>query len=316
MKILITGANGFIGRTLVLRLISESANEVIAATRSIGLSNIPGVQDYCVGDLSSVIDWSLPLQGVDTVVHCAARVHVVSDSKSGQLEAYLRINTEGTLNLARQAVLAGVKRFVFISSIKVNGEATQIGSPYHADDQPAPIDPYGISKLEAEKGLRKIEALTGMGVVIVRPPLVYGPGVKANFASMMGWLKSGFPLPFGMIHNARSIVALENLVDLLVTCVNHPAAPGQTFLVSDGEDVSTTELLQRTAQAMGKKAFLLPIPTFVLKVCAAILGKRDLERRLCGFLQVDIEKTRSLLGWNPPLKMEEGLKNAVEGMKH
>jgi nucleoside-diphosphate-sugar epimerase len=177
------------------------------------------------------------------------------------------------------------------------------------------LDPYGVSKLEAEQGLRLIEALTGMEVVIVRPPLVYAPGVKANFAAMMRWVARGIPLPLGAIHNARSLVALDNLVDLLVTCLNHPAAAGQVFLVSDGEDVSTTELLRRTANAMGKKAFLLPVPALVLEWGAAMLGKRDVAQRLCGTLQVDITKTRHLLGWNPPLPLDQGLKKAVEGMK-
>jgi UDP-glucose 4-epimerase len=172
-----------------------------------------------------------------------------------------------------------------------------------------------VSKLEAEQGLRLIEAQTGMEVVIVRPPLVYGPGVKANFASMMRWVDRGVPLPLGAIHNARSMVALSNLVDLLVTCFWHPAAAGQTFLVSDGEDVSTTELLRRTAQAMGKKAILLPVPPPVLTFGATLLGKLPVVQRLCGSLQVDIEKTRRLLDWNPPLNLDQGLKKAVEGMK-
>lgn len=221
----------------------------------------------------------------------------------------------GTLNLARQAAQVGVRRFVFVSSIKVNGEATQPGQAFTADDVPSPLDPYGVSKLEAEQGLREIEAQTGMEVVIVRPPLVYGPGVKANFAAMMRWVARGIPLPLGAIHNARSMVALDNLVDLLVACLKHPAAAEQTFLVSDGEDVSTTELLRRTAQAMGKKALLLPVPASVLELGATVLGKRDVAQRLCGSLQVDIEKTRRLLGWNPPLTLEQGLKKALEGMK-
>jgi nucleoside-diphosphate-sugar epimerase len=239
----------------------------------------------------------------------------MQDNATNGLKAYREVNVSGTLNLARQAAHAGVDRFVFVSSIKVNGEATQPGHPYTADDVPLPLDPYGVSKLEAEQGLRDIEEQTGMEVVIVRPPLVYGPGVKANFATMMCWLARGFPLPLGAIRNARSMVALDNLVDLLVTCLNHPAAAGQTFLVSDGEDVSTTELLRRTANAMGKKALLLPVPALVFKWGAVILGKYDVAQRLTGSLQVDITKTRRLLGWNPPLTLDQGLKKAVEGMK-
>jgi nucleoside-diphosphate-sugar epimerase len=274
-----------------------------------------GVRQFQVGDLLPATDWSAALQDVDKLVHCAARVHVMQDDSTDPLRAYRLVNVECTLNLARQAAASGVRRFVFVSSIKVNGEATQPRQPFSADDLPAPLDPYGVSKLEAEQGLREIEARTGMEVVIVRPPLVYGPGVKANFASMMRWVARGLPLPFGAIDNARSMVALGNLVDFLVTCLKHPEAAGQTFLVSDGEDVSTTELLRRTAKAMGKKALLLPIPSSVLVSGATLLGKRSVAQRLCGSLQVDIEKTRRLLGWNPPLTLDQGLKKAVEGMK-
>jgi UDP-glucose 4-epimerase len=249
------------------------------------------------------------------VVHTAARVHVVQEAAADPLEDFRRVNAQGTLNLARQAAAAGVRRFVFVSSIKVNGEATQLGSPFTADDLPAPLDAYGISKMEAEQGLRELAEQTGMEVVIIRPPLVYGPGVKANFAAMMRWLRRGVPLPLGAIHNVRSMVALGNLVDLLVTCLKHPASAGQTFLVSDGEDVSTTQLLRRTAHAMGKTAFLLPVPASLLKWAAAIMGKREVAQRLCGSLQVDIEKTRRLLGWNPPLTLDQGLKKAMKGMK-
>jgi nucleoside-diphosphate-sugar epimerase len=239
----------------------------------------------------------------------------MQDDAADPLDAYRLVNVEGTLNLALQAAAAGVRRFVFVSSIKVNGEATSPRRPFTADALPAPLDPYGVSKLEAEQGLRELEAKTSMEVVIVRPPLVYGQGVKANFASMLCWVARGIPLPLGAIHNARSMVTLDNLVDLLVTCLKHPAAAGHTFLVSDGEDVSTSELLRRTAHAMGRKAFLLPIPTFMLDWGAALLGKRAVAQRLCGSLQVDIEKTRHLLGWNPPLTLDQGLKKAVEGMK-
>ena len=316
MMILVTGATGFVGGALVGQLCADSAFDgVVAAVRQRVASWPEGVKQVLVGDLLSTTNWSAALQGVDALVHCAARVHVMQDDAIDPLEAYRLVNVEGTLNLARQAAAAGVRRFVFVSSIKVNGEATFSDQPFTADDVPTPLDPYGVSKLEAEQGLRKLEAQTGMDVVIVRPPLVYGPGVKANFASMMLWVERGVPLPLGAIHNARSMVALDNLVDLLVTCLKHPAAAGQTFLVSDGEDVSTTELLRRTAQAMGMKALLLPVPAFLLEMGAAMLGKRAVAQRLCGSLQVDIEKTRRLLGWNPPLTLDQGLKKAVEGMK-
>ena len=256
----------------------------------------------------------MALTGSHIVIHLAARVHVMNDTATNSLEAYRRVNVQGTLNLARQAAAIGVRRFLFLSSIKVNGEATQPSHPFAADEAPAPLDDYGISKMEAEQGLREIAVETGMEVVIIRPPLVYGPGVKANFASMMRWLRRGVPLPLGAIQNQRSLVALDNLVDLVVTCLTHPAAANQTFLVSDGEDVSTTELLRRMGKAMQCPAHLIPVPARLLKGAAALLGKQDVAQRLCNSLQVDIQKTRQLLGWNPPLTLDQGLKKAADGM--
>ncbi len=313
---MVTGATGFIGGALIRRLADDhDFNGVIAAIRQRSAAPLPeGVKLLQVGDLLPTTDWSAAVKSVDALVHCAARVHVMQDIATDPLDAYRLVNVEGTLNLARQAAIAGVRRFVFVSSIKVNGEVTPPGRPFTADDEPAPMDPYGVSKLEAEQGLRELEAKAGMEVVIVRPPLVYGPGVKANFAAMMRWLVRGVPLPLGAIHNARSMVALDNLVDLLVTCLKHPAAAGQTFLVSDGKDVSTSELLRSTAKAMRKKAVLVPVPAFVLETGAALLGRRSVAQRLCGSLQVDIEKTCRLLGWTPPLSLDQGLKKAVEGM--
>jgi UDP-glucose 4-epimerase len=244
-------------------------------------------------------------------MHCAARVHVMAESVADPLAEFRRVNVQGTLNLARQAAAAGVRRFVFVSSIKVNGEATQLGRPFMADDAPAPLDAYGVSKMEAEQGLLETARQTGMEVVIIRPPLVYGPGVKANFAAMMRWLRCGVPLPLGAIHNQRSLVALDNLVDLIVTCLTHPAAANQTFLVSDGEDVSTTELLRRMGQALGRPARLIPVPVSWLKLAATLVGKPDVAQRLCGSLQVDIEKTRRLLVWTPPISLDEGLRRAA-----
>ena len=319
MRLLVTGASGFVGGAFCCAAL-KCGFAVRAVYRhppmnELGLEKAPDYEPVLGADLSADGDWRSALAGVDAVVHTAARVHVMSETNADALTAYRNVNVLGTLNLARQAVQAGVRRFVFVSSIKVNGEATQPGQPFTAEDLPAPLTPYGLSKLEAEQGLRQIEAQTGMEVVIVRPPLVYGPGVKANFAAMMRWVARGMPLPLGAIHNARSMVALDNLVDLLMTCLKHPAAAGQTFLVSDGQDVSTTELLRRTALAMGKKAFLLPVPAWVLEWGATLLGKRDVAQRLCGSLQVDIDKTRRLLGWIPPLTLDQGLKKAVKGMK-
>ena len=237
----------------------------------------------------------------------------MGDTAANLVAAFRVVNVEGTLNLARQAAGAGVRRFVYISSIKVNGEATRRGHPFTAEDAPAPLDAYGISKMEAEQGLRNLATQTGMEVVIIRPPLVYGPRVKANFQSMMRWLARGVPLPLGAIHNRRSLVALDNLVNLIVICLAHSAAANQTFLVSDGEDLSTTQLLRRMGQALGKPARLIPIPSTFLKLSAVLLGKPAIAQRLCASLQVDISKTRQLLGWHPPFSVDEGLKKAAEG---
>ena len=310
--ILVSGATGFVGSALVARLARDGC-EVRACVRRDGVSMPNGVHCVQVGGLTADVDWSHALARVEVMVHAAARVHVMDDTAVDPLAEFRRINVQGTLNLARQAAAACVRRFIFISSIKVNGEATKLGSPFSMDDISAPLDPYGVSKMEAEQGLREIAAQTGMEVVIIRPPLVYGPGVKANFQAMMRWLDRGVPLPLGAIHNRRSLVAIDNLVDLIVTCIDHPAAANQTFLVSDGEDLSTTQLLQRMALALGKRARLIPVPPVLLKLGAALVGKPAIAQRLCGSLQVDISKTRQLLGWNPPVSVDEGLKRAAEG---
>ena len=312
-KIAITGVTGFVGRALVTGLASFDCYEIFALVRKKPVHVLSGVKCILSGDLLSDTNWKLGGAAVDILVHAAARVHVMNDIAADPLIEFRLVNVQGTLSLARQAAAAGVRRFVFISSIKVNGESTPAGQPFTADDTSAPQDAYGISKMEAEQGLRELSAQTGMEVVIIRPPLVYGPGVKANFAAMMRWLQHGVPLPLGAIHNQRSLVALDNLVDLIVTCITHPAAANQTFLVSDGEDVSTTELLRRMGQAMGKPARLLPVPASWLKLAATLVGKREVAQRLCGSLQVDIEKTRQLLGWSPPFSLDQGLKKAAEG---
>lgn len=313
MKVLVTGSNGFVGRAVLQRLNNMSGVEALGSVRRAAAFTEVGASVVAVGDLSAQTDWSVALAGIDVVLHAAARVHVMDDTATDPLVEFRRINVYGTLNLARQAAASGVRRFVFISSIKVNGETTELDQPFTADDEPAPLDPYGISKMEAEQGLRKIAAETGMEVVIIRPPLVYGPGVKANFQAMMRWLARGVPLPLGAIHNRRSMVSLDNLVDLIVTCIDHPAAANQTFLVSDGEDLSMTQLLQRLGRALGKPARLIPVPAMLLKAGAALVGKPAIAQRLCGSLQVDISKTRQLLGWTPPLSVDEGLKRAAEG---
>lgn len=313
--ILVTGANGFVGRSLCAALVS-SGQTVVAATRHALSESGPHISNFQISTLTADTNWQGGLQGCDAVVHLAARVHVMADTATDPLTEFRRVNVEGTLNLARQAVAVGVRRFVFISSIKVNGESTPLGQAFAADDVADPQDPYSISKHEAELGLRRLAAESGMEVVIIRPPLVYGPGVKANFQSMMRWLKRGVPLPLGAIHNKRSLVALDNLVDLIITCLDHPAAANQTFLVSDGEDLSTTELLQRLGLALGRPARLLPVPTLLLKAGAAVLGRRDMAQRLCGSLQVDITKARTLLGWTPPISVDEGLRRTAQGFLH
>jgi UDP-glucose 4-epimerase len=311
MKALVTGANGFVGHAVWQRLNAMSGVQAVGSVRRAAAFTDTGASVVAVGDLSAQTDWSEALAGVEAVVHAAARVHVMADTAVNPLTEFRRVNVQGTLNLARQAAAVGVRRFVFVSSIKVNGEATQLGSPFTADDEPAPLDPYGVSKMEAEQGLRQIAVETGMEVVIIRPPLVYGPGVKANFAALMRAVQRGWPLPLGAVHNQRSLVALDNLVDFIVTCITHPQAANQTFLVSDGQDLSTTELVRGMAQAAGVPARLLPVPVWALQAGASLLGKGDAVQRLCANLQVDISKARSLLGWVPPVSVEEGLRRAM-----
>jgi nucleoside-diphosphate-sugar epimerase len=267
-----------------------------------------------IGAIDGETDWSAALGAQDIVIHLAARVHVMSDTAADPLTAFRLVNVQGTLNLARQAATAGVKRFVFLSSVKVNGEYTLPGQAFAESDAPKPQDGYGISKHEAEQGLRQLAVDTGMEVVIIRPPLVYGPGVKANFASLMRAVQRGWPLPLGAVHNQRSLVALDNLVDFVVTCVAHPQAANQTFFVSDGHDLSTTALVRGMAQAAGVPARLIPVPVWVLQAGATVMGKGESVQRLVGNLQVDISKARTLLGWRPPITVEEGLHRALAKM--
>lgn len=311
-RVLVTGATGFLGRALVARLSVDGRFVTCAASRREEQDWPDRVEAVQVGDLEVDTNWSNAVRGTDVVIHTAARVHVKDDTSSDPMSEFRAVNLEGTLNLARQAAAAGVKRFIFTSSIKVNGEGTPLNQPYLAKDMPAPVDPYGVSKREAEDGLRKLASDTGLEVVIIRPPLVYGPGVKANFLSMMHWLDWGVPIPLGAINNKRSLVALDNLADLIITCIDHPAAANQTFLVSDDEDMSTSELLQRMAMALGKPTRLIPVPEMLLKAGAMFLGKREIVQRLLGSLQVDISKTREVLGWTPLVSVDEALKKTAE----
>ena len=309
MKVLVTGANGFVGCEVIQRLNVMSGLQAVGSVRcAVGLTGTTVVE---VGDLTGQTDWSSSLAGADAVVHLAARVHVMHDTAADPLLAFRAVNVNGTLNLARQAAASGVKRFVFISSVKVNGESTSPGRAFTESDIANPQDAYGQSKHEAEQGLRQLSADTGMEVVFIRPPLVYGAGVKANFAALMRAVQRGWLLPLGAVHNQRSLVGLDNLVDFIVTCITHPQAANQTFLVSDGQDLSTTELVRGMAQAAGVPARLLPVPVWALQAGASLLGKGDAVQRLCGNLQVDISKARDLLGWVPPVSVEEGLRRAM-----
>lgn len=318
MSILITGATGFIGTSLIERLVRDNFDIHIAIRGSLtpALNRFNSqMQTFRIGNLGSGIDWTLPLEGVDTIIHLAGRAHIMKDLHTDPLAEYRKINVDGTLALAHQAAVVGVKRFIYLSSIKVNGESTPIGRPFTPDDRPLPSDPYAVSKHEAEIGLLAISKLTGLDIVIIRPPLVYGPGVGANFFSMMRWLSRSIPLPLGAINNMRSLVALDNLVDLIVRCIGHSRAVNQIFLVSDGEDLSTTSLLYRMGDTLGKPARLISVPIYWLHFFARLLGRQTIVDRLCSSLQVDISKTCKLLEWSPPIGVDEGLNRAAQDFK-
>lgn len=309
-NVLVTGATGFIGRPLCARLLADGARVGAAVWREEPASRFQeGLDAVPIDSVGPDTDWVRALAGIDTVIHLAARVHVM-DKKDGEpLAAYRRVNVAGTERLARMAAANGVKRLVFMSSVKVHGE--EAPARYTEQDRPAPLDPYGVSKLEAEEILRKVSGETGLEVVIIRPPLVYGPGVKANFYRLMEIVVRGVPLPLGSIDNARSLVYLGNLIDAISLCAKHPLAAGQTFLVSDGEDVSTPELIRRIAAALGRPARLFPFPPGLLRFAGKLTGKTDTVDRLLGFLTVDSGRIRRELGWKPPCTMAEGLKETA-----
>jgi nucleoside-diphosphate-sugar epimerase len=302
MRVLVSGANGFVGSALCPYLESKGHTVVPLVRRPCGLAG-----EYIVGE---ELSWSYALKDCESVIHLAGRAHIIKDRERDPLHAFRAANVDITLALANRALEAGVRRFVFMSTVKVNGGVTAPGVSFKADDLPAPQDDYAISKWEAEQGLLEI-AKKGLEVVIIRPPLIYGPGAKGNFASLISWAKKGIPLPLGAIHNKRSLVALDNVVGFAALCADIKASPnakGQVFLVSDGEDISTTELLQRVAKAYGCLSRLLPVPVKLMHIGAALLGKSSLADRLLGSLVIDDSKAREMLGWLPPVSMDEQLR--------
>ena len=307
MRVLVTGARGFVGAALLRRLALESKWHVRAASRTPPLSPAPGVEWVTSPELSPESDWRPLLDDVDVVVHLAARVHVMALSPPSLDEEYQRVNVLGTRRLAEQAVTTGVRRFVFLSSVKVHGEAGH----FTEGSAMAPADPYGASKRDAEDALRDVAHRTGLEVVVIRSPLVYGPGAKANFQSLMMAARQGRLLPLASIANRRSLVGVDNLVDLIAVCIAHPAAASETFLVSDDEDMSTPDLVRRLAAAAGRHARLLPMPVWALRASAALVGRSAAVDRLTGSLTVDISKARRLLAWAPPVAVDEGLRRAV-----
>jgi len=317
LKILITGSGGFIGQYLTTSLQKKSCHgnssdyDIIYTYRHLpeGLSS-NNSSHFSVGNIDAQTQWQAALTDVNSVVHLAARVHVMQETDADPLAAFRAVNTQGTINLARQAVSAGVKRFIYLSSIKVNGEKTT-DSPFYADDQPEPQDPYAISKFEAEQQLLALGKETGLEVVIIRPPLVYGPGVKGNFSRLIKLVDKSLPLPLAGINNIRSLVNIQNLCSLIQTCLVHPKAPGEIFLVSDGQDLSTSELFEHIAQALRKKNRLFYLPAGLIKFVTYMLGRKAEYERLFDSLQVDISKNEQLLGWNPEVSVAEGCRQSV-----
>ncbi|EGR0207337.1 SDR family oxidoreductase [Vibrio vulnificus] len=305
-QVLVTGYTGFVGRHLL------STFEDLQNINLLGRSQPKKCSQFLKASIDSSSDYSVVLDKVSTVIHIAARVHVMNDESDDPLEEFRAVNTAGTMNLARQAAEAGVKRFIFVSSIKVNGESTTGKQAFTAQDTPSPEDPYGVSKAEAEEQLIALGKETDLEIVIIRPPLVYGEGVKANFASLMNLVSKGIPLPFGYItNNKRSLVSVDNLVDLIITCIDHPKAANQVFLVSDDHYVSTSEMVKEMAIALGKPSWQIPVPAYCYKLVGKLFDKNDVVDRLTGSLQVDISHTKDTLGWTPPQTLQEGFKKTA-----
>lgn len=305
MKILVTGASGFVGARLV-GLLRDGGDEVVGSGRT-GRGGL-----LAMGEIGPDTDWSAALDGVEAVIHLANRAHVMKETEADPLALFRRVNAEGSLGLARQAVEKGVRRLVFVSSIKVNGEATT-GRPFTASDNPSPQDAYGLSKWEAEQRLGELAARTGLDLVVVRPPLVYGPGVKGNLHTLMTAVGKGLPLPLGRVDNRRSLIGLDNLCHLLALCARSPAAAGRTFLARDGEDLSTSDLIRRLGRAMGRPARLLPVPPALLRLAGRLTGRSAAVDRLLGSLEIDDSLTRGQLGWAPPVSVDDGLKAMAAG---
>lgn len=312
--ILVTGASGFVGRRLASTLVQHGA-AVICSSRT--AMQLEGAECRLVADLDASTDWSHCLGemgGVQTVIHCAARVHVMHDAASDPLALFRQVNVAGSLALARQAASAGVKQFIFLSSVKVNGEQTLPGAAFSETGVANPGDPYGISKYEAEQALLELGRETGMAITIIRPPLVYGPGVGANFLAMLRWVKKQVPMPLASIQNQRSLVFLDNLVSLILHCIGKKEAANQVFLVSDGQDLSTPQLLRLCATALDVPSRLFPCPAGLLSFMAGLAGKTAMAERLCQSLQVDISKAKMQLGWSPPYTVQQGLQTTVHNL--
>jgi nucleoside-diphosphate-sugar epimerase len=309
--ILLTGASGFVGRHLATFLLQQGATLRCPLRRIDQTSDqthqLAGVTIFPIGNIDDKTDWRASLQEVDVVIHCAGRVHVMHETATDPLSLFRQVNVDATLHLAKQAALAGVKQFIFLSSIKVNGEQTALGQPFSENRPAAPQDAYAQSKYEAELGLFALAEKTGMRITTIRPPLIYGPGVGANFRSLMRALRKGLPLPLASVHNLRSFVYVGNLVDFITSCIGHPNADNQLFLISDGFDISTPDLLRLGARAFGMKARLLPCPPWLLTTFASLLGRRAAADRVCQCLQMNIQKARTLLNWSAPFTVEQGL---------
>lgn len=312
-KILVTGASGFVGRQLCQTL-SQKGFLVKGAVRQTAIAPAEAVQYVPVGDIGPDTDWTEALIGVDLVVHLAGRAHIRRDRASNSMAEYERTNTLGTLRLAQMAAAAKIKRFIFLSSVKVNGEETH-DQPFVETDRPAPLGAYAVSKWRAEDGLLHLSQQGSLPVVIIRPPLVYGPGVRANFLQLIRWVDSGLPLPLGKIKNRRSLVGLRNLMDFIIICLHNPAAGGEIFLVSDGEDLSTPDLLQRVGGFLGRSTHLIPVPFQFMSIMARIMGKKDHFNKLSHSLQVNMEKARNVLHWNPPFLVNEELEQTINWYK-